>query len=140
MGPGLGAKMPASRRAHTDKCSSVHPHRGPPPPPASPGDPSRPSSRSGPGSYQMLLLPCVLEHVGHSVLSDSLRPMDCSLPGSSIHGILQARILEGVAISFSRGSSRPRDRTLVSHTVGRLYRLSHQRGADRKPYPAFIVP
>ena len=67
-------------------------------------------------------------------------PMDCSLPGSSIRGILQARILEGVAISFSRGSSRPRDRTLVSHTVGRLYRLSHQRRADRKPYPAFIVP
>ena len=38
-------------------------------------------------------------------------PMDCSLPGSSIHGIFQARILEWVAISFSRGSSRPRDRT-----------------------------
>ena len=38
-------------------------------------------------------------------------PMDCSLPGSSVHGILQARILEWVAISFSRGSSRPRDRT-----------------------------
>ena len=34
-------------------------------------------------------------------------PMDCSLPGSSVHGILQARILEGVAIPFSRGSSRP---------------------------------
>ena len=36
-------------------------------------------------------------------------PMDCSLPGSSAHGILQARILEWVAISFSRRSSRPRD-------------------------------
>ena len=36
-------------------------------------------------------------------------PMDCSPPGSSIHGILQARILEWVAISFSRGSSQPRD-------------------------------
>ena len=36
-------------------------------------------------------------------------PMNCSLPGSSIHGILQARILEWVAIPFSRGSSRPRD-------------------------------
>ena len=35
--------------------------------------------------------------------------MDCSLPGSSVHGILQARILEWVAISFSRGSSQPRD-------------------------------
>ena len=36
-------------------------------------------------------------------------PMDCSLPGSSTHGIFQARILEWVAISFSRGSSQPRD-------------------------------
>ena len=41
-------------------------------------------------------------------------PMDCSTPGSSVHGILQARILEWVAISFFRGSSRPRDRTQVS--------------------------
>ena len=39
--------------------------------------------------------------------------MDCSLPGSSVQGILQARILEWVAISFSRGSSRPRDLTQV---------------------------
>ena len=52
-------------------------------------------------------------------------PMDCSLPGSSVHGIFQARVLEWVAISFSRGSSPPRDRTRNSHTVGRLYRLSH---------------
>jgi len=37
--------------------------------------------------------------------------MDYSLPGSSVHGILQARILEWVAISFSRGSSQPRDQT-----------------------------
>ena len=41
-------------------------------------------------------------------------PVDCSPPGSSVHGILQARILGWVAISFSRGSSRPRDRTRVS--------------------------
>ena len=41
-------------------------------------------------------------------------PMDCSPPGSSVHGILQARTLEWVAISFSRGSSLPRDRTCVS--------------------------
>ena len=38
-------------------------------------------------------------------------PMDCSLPGSSLHGILQVRVLEWVAISSSRGSSQPRDRT-----------------------------
>ena len=55
-------------------------------------------------------------------------PMDCSLPGSSVHEIFQARILEWVAISFSRGSSQPGDRTWVSHIVGRqtLYCLSHQ--------------
>ena len=40
-------------------------------------------------------------------------PMDCSQPGSSVHGILQARTLEWVAISCSRGSSRPRDRTCL---------------------------
>ena len=41
-------------------------------------------------------------------------PMDCSLPGSSVHEILQARILEWIAISFYRGSSWPRDQTWVS--------------------------
>ena len=41
-------------------------------------------------------------------------PMYCSLPGSSIHGVLQARILEGVAIYFSKGSFQPRDQTFVS--------------------------
>ena len=48
-------------------------------------------------------------------------PMDCSLPCSSIHGIFQARVLEWVAISFSRGSSLPRDWTLVFHTVGKCF-------------------
>ena len=47
--------------------------------------------------------------------------MDCSLPGSSVHGILQARILEWVAISFSRGSFQPRDRTRVSCSAGRRF-------------------
>ena len=42
-------------------------------------------------------------------------PMDCSLPGSSVHGIFQAGILECLAISFSRGSSQCRDRTCVSY-------------------------
>ena len=46
-------------------------------------------------------------------------PMDCSLPGSSVHGILQARILEWGAISFSRRSSQPRDWIWVPHIVGR---------------------
>ena len=48
-------------------------------------------------------------------------PMDCSPPGSSVHEIFQTRILEWVAISFSRGSSQPRDRTRVSCTAGRFF-------------------
>ena len=48
-------------------------------------------------------------------------PVDCSPPGSSVHGILQARILEWVAISFSRGSFQPRDQSRVSRTAGRLF-------------------
>ena len=48
-------------------------------------------------------------------------PMDCSLPGSSVHGIFQAIVLEWAAISFSRGSSQPRDRTRVSRTAGRHF-------------------
>ena len=50
-------------------------------------------------------------------------PMDCSLPVTSVAGIFQARVLEWVAISFSRGSSQARDRTWVSRIVGSL---SHQ--------------
>ena len=53
-------------------------------------------------------------------MSDSCDPMDWNLPNSSVHGILQARILEWVAISFSRGSFWPRDWTQVSCTAGRL--------------------
>ena len=48
-------------------------------------------------------------------------PMDCSPQGSSVHEIFQARILEWVAISFSRGSSQSRDRTPVSCTAGRFF-------------------
>ena len=48
-------------------------------------------------------------------------PMDCSLSGSSVHGILQARILDWVATLFSRGSSWPRGQTQVSCTAGRFF-------------------
>ena len=49
--------------------------------------------------------------------------MDCRLPGSSIHGIFHARVLWGVTISFSRGSSRSRNQTQVSHIVGRWFTI-----------------
>ena len=47
--------------------------------------------------------------------------MDCSPPGSSVHGVLQAKILEWIAMPFSRGSSQPRDQTHVSSTEGRFF-------------------
>ena len=50
-------------------------------------------------------------------------PMDCSLPSSSAHGILMARILEWVAMPSSRGSSQPRDRTQVFHIAGRFFTI-----------------
>ena len=50
-------------------------------------------------------------------------PTDCSLPASSVHGIFQARTLEWIAISFSRGSSPPRDWTQVFHIAGRLFTI-----------------
>ena len=60
---------------------------------------------------------CVLTHSAVTLCD----PMDCSLPGSSVHGIFQARILEWVAISYSRGSSWSRDQTCVSYVscIGR---------------------
>ena len=63
---------------------------------------------------------CVLCLVTQScpILCD---PMDCSPAGSSVHRILQARILEWVATPSTRGSSQPRDRTLVSHTAGKFF-------------------
>ena len=48
-------------------------------------------------------------------------PMDCSPPGSSVHGIFQARILDWIAVPFSRGSSQSRDQTRVSYIAGSLY-------------------
>ena len=48
-------------------------------------------------------------------------PMNYSLPGSSVHGIFQAIVLEWIAISFSKGSSQPRDRTWVSHIIDRRF-------------------
>ena len=47
--------------------------------------------------------------------------MDCSLPGSSVHRIFQARVRAWVAIAFSRGSLRPRDQTRVSRTTSRYF-------------------
>ena len=57
-------------------------------------------------------------------------PMDCSLPGFSVHGNFQAKILEWVAISFSKGSSRHRGRTWVSCITGGRFTLWATREAQ----------
>ena len=58
-------------------------------------------------------------------------PMDCSLSGSSVHGIFQARILEWIAISFTRGSSWPRAGTWVSQIAGRFFTIWATREAPQ---------
>ena len=61
----------------------------------------------------------------------TLRPLDCSLPGSSVHGIFQVRILEWVGIPFSRGSSQPRNWTQISCNVGRFFTIWATREAHK---------
>ena len=61
-------------------------------------------------------------------------PMDGSLPGSAVHGVFQARILEWAAISFSRGSSQPRDRTCVSCIADRHFTVWATRETLERAY------
>ena len=74
-----------------------------------PGVPGRRKSRDTYGPYLVVVLTLAAQWC--PILRDAI---DCSPPGSSVHGILQARLLEWVAMPFSRGSSGPRDRTWVS--------------------------
>ena len=67
-----------------------------------------------------------------AVMSDSCNPMDYSPPGSSVHGISQARTVERVVISFFRGSSQPRDRHCVSCVAGRFF-ITETPGKPRCP-------
>ena len=73
---------------------------------------------SGVPSGFMLVCVCVLVTQSYPTLCD---PIDCSLPGSSVSGILQAITVEWVAISFSRGSSQPWHQTQVCHIAGRSF-------------------
>ena len=70
------------------------------------------------GSLSIISLVKVLVTQSCPTLCD---PMNCTLPGSSIHEILQTRILEWVAIPFSRGSSQHRDQTQVFYFAGRFF-------------------
>ena len=74
---------------------------------------------------------CVCVYVSHSVMSDSLRPMNCSPPGSPVHGIFQARILERVAISYCREASLSRAQTQFSGIAGRFFTIWATREALR---------
>ena len=98
----------------------------------------------------------------HAQLGPSLcDPMDCSLPGSSVHEISQARILEWAAISSSRGSSWPRDQNCTFCTAGGFFTTEPQGWGPQKsegpplrykfldymywlesksPYPVFLYP
>ena len=85
----------------------------------------------------------IKETVRCSVVSSYLWPHDCSLPGSSVHGILQARILLWIAIPFSRGSSQLKDQIWVSCTVGRFFTIWATREAqwsETKPQISCDVP
>ena len=65
-------------------------------------------------------------------MSDSLQPHGlCSPLGSSVHGVLQARILEWVAMSSPRESSRPRDQTHVSYMTGRFFTVGATKEAKK---------
>ena len=110
----------------------------PPPSPYHPSGSSQCLHGCGRNSYQKLIwtfknlleyscftLPCYFlqsesaAHIHYCLVTKPCPtlcdPMDCSLPGSSVHGISQARILEWVAISFSRGSSQLRYQTCISY-------------------------
>ena len=79
------------------------------------------------------------EGVSLSVMPTLCNSMDCSSPGSSVHGILQARIQEWVAIPFSREYSWPKDRTWVSCIIGKLFTIWATREAPSlqiQPFPS----
>ena len=76
------------------------------------------------------------ESVSHWVLSDSIvTPVDCSLPGCSVHGLLQAKILEWIAMPSSRGSFRPRDWSWVFCIAARFFTVWATRESimERQP-------
>ena len=140
--PGLPVhhQLPEFTETHVHRVSDAiqpsHPLSSPSPP-ANAGDPglipgSGRSSGEGHGNplqYSCLETPMDPRHAGFprgdaKSLQSCLtlcNPIDGSPPGSPVPGILQARVLEWVAISFSRGSSRPRVQTQVSHIVGRRF-------------------
>ena len=99
---GQGGPLPPLTPRATEPCATL---QGPTPPACPPQQ-----RKFRPGG--------VLVTQSYLTLCD---PLDSSLPGSSVHGISQARILEWVAKPFARGSSPPRDRTWISRFAGRFF-------------------
>ena len=113
---GVCSSSPASLRTQAP-AASLHGEKAP-----------RGSQR---GNRDIWLLPSSLLCSVAQTCPALCNPMDCSPPGSSVRGILQARTLEWVSMPSSRGSSQIRNRTQVSHIAGRFfYHLSHQ-GSQR---------
>ena len=80
------------------------------------------------------------ENISCSVMSALCSLMDCSLPGSSVHGILQTRILEWVVIPLSRESSQPRDWTRVSCIVGGFFTIQFSSVQSLSHVRLFVTP
>ena len=118
--------------------NSVWPHRWQPTRLPHPWD--SPGKNTGVGCH--FLLQC-MKVKSESEVAQSCQtlcnPMDCSPSGSSVHGIFQARALEWVAISFSRGSSQPRDQTRVSHIAGRRFTVWATREAHFN-FTLYVLP
>ena len=86
-----------------------------------------------------IVLRIKVESESGSVMSALRDPMDYSPPDSSVHGILQARILEWVAMPSSRGSSWPRDWTQVSSIAGRFFTIWDMRKAQSGLYKCSLM-
>ena len=108
--------------------NSVRPHRQQPTRLPRPWD--SPGKNTGVGCHFLLQCRKVKSEREVTQSCPTLRdPMDCSLPGSSVHGIFQARILERFAIPFSRGSSQPKDQNQVSCIAGIFFTIRATREA-----------
>ena len=79
------------------------------------------STKQNPSSHEAYLLLGKVKMLVTQLCPTLRYPMDRNLPGSFVHGLLQARILEWVAIPFSRAFSRPRGQTQVSCIAGRFF-------------------
>ena len=112
----VNEKQAEAQRTRLSKQKCVSDSDSSPREPCDKKTPARPvtHSKSSEMKFMMDLRHC--KSISWSAMSESLQPMDNRPPGSSIHGISQARILEWVPISFSKGSSQSRDQTNVSCT------------------------